>query len=267
MSKCVDLASAAALVRDGDTVAFGGNALFRCPIAAVKELIRQGRRDLHLVKTAIAYEADLLCAAGAAARVTAGFVGYEAEFGLCRQYRRGVESGAVRADENACYSVITALRAAAYGVPFLPIRGMLESDLLEAIGFQKTACPYTGEELVAIRAIAPDVAFLHVQRADEDGNCWIGGPGYEDALIARAAKQVVITAEELVPRTFFTEDPHWADIPAILTTAVVHLPGGAKPCAVSGCYGLDRAELNAFLEQKDPAEALAAVGLGRGEDA
>ena len=265
MSKLTELYQAVALVRDGDTVAFGGNVLYRSPVGAVKELIRQGRKDLNLVKTAIAYEADLLCAAGAVKSVTAGFVGYEGEFGLCRWYRRGVESGAVKAYENACYSVITASRAAVYGVPFLPIRGMKGSDLLEHVGFRTVRCPYTGEELVAIQAIAPDVAFLHVQKADEEGNGWIDGPSYEDLTIARAAKKLVLTAEEIVPGSFFAEDPHRADIPAVVTTAVVHLPGGAKPCAVSGCYGVDREELRAFLAEKEPEDALAAGGVERGQ--
>lgn len=267
MNKLLDLAAAAAMVNDGDTVAFGGNVLYRSPIAAVKELIRQDKKDLHLVKTAIAYEVDLLCAAGAASRVTAGFVGYEGEFGLCRWYRKGVESATVRADENACYSVITALRGAAYGVPFLPIRGMLGSDLLDAVGFRKVTCPYTGEELVAIRAIAPDVAFLHVQKADEMGNGCIIGPTYEDTVIARAAKKLVLTAEEIVPSSYFSEDPNRASIPAVLTTAVVKAPGGAKPCAVSGYYDMDREELRAFLAEKDPDAALRAAGIERRKDA
>ncbi len=267
MNKLLDLAAAVAMVNDGDTVAFGGNVLYRSPIAAVKELIRQDKKDLHLVKTAIAYEVDLLCAAGAASRVTAGFVGYEGEFGLCRWYRKGVESATVRADENACYSVITALRGAAYGVPFLPIRGMLGSDLLDAVGFHKVTCPYTGEELVAIRAIAPDVAFLHVQKADEMGNGCIIGPTYEDTVIARAAKKLVLTAEEIVPSSYFSEDPNRASIPAVLTTAVVKAPGGAKPCAVSGCYDMDREELRAFLAEKDPDAALRAAGIERRKDA
>lgn len=267
MNKLLDLAAAVAMVNDGDTVAFGGNVLYRSPIAAVKELIRQDKKDLHLVKTAIAYEVDLLCAAGAASRVTAGFVGYEGEFGLCRWYRKGVESATVRADENACYSVITALRGAAYGVPFLPIRGMLGSDLLDAVGFRKVTCPYTGEELVAIRAIAPDVAFLHVQKADEMGNGCIIGPTYEDTVIARAAKKLVLTAEEIVPSSYFSEDPNRASIPAVLTTAVVKAPGGAKPCAASGCYDMDREELRAFLVEKDPDAALRAAGIERRKDA
>ena len=267
MNKLLDLAAAVAMVNDGDTVAFGGNVLYRSPIEAVKELIRQDKKDLHLVKTAIAYEVDLLCAAGAASRVTAGFVGYEGEFGLCRWYRKCVESATVRADENACYSVITALRGAAYGVPFLPIRGMLGSDLLDAVGFRKVTCPYTGEELVAIRAIAPDVAFLHVQKADEMGNGCIIGPTYEDTVIARAAKKLVLTAEEIVPSSYFSEDPNRASIPAVLTTAVVKAPGGAKPCAVSGCYDMDREELCAFLAEKDPDAALRAAGIERRKDA
>lgn len=264
MSKLMELSDAVQLVKDGDTVAFGGNALFRSPIGAVKELIRQGRKELNLVKTAVAYEADLLCAAGAVTTVTAGFVGYEGEFGLCRWYRKAIESGAVRACENACYSVITALRGAISGVPFLPIRGMKGSDLLSAVGFKTVICPYTGEELVAIQAIAPDVAFLHVQKADVEGNAYISGPGYEDAIIARAAKILVITAEEIVPGDFFTQEPRRADIPGILTTAVVHLPGGARPCGVSGCYDIDRAELRAFLAAQSSEDALIAAGIEGG---
>ena len=261
MTKLMSLSHGAGLVSDGDTIAFGGNVLYRSPVAAAKELIRQGRKGLHVVKTAIAYEVDLLCATGAVSRVTAGFVGYETEFGLCRFYRRGMESGAVIAAENACYSVIMALRAAAYGVPFLPIRGMLGSDLLEAVGFETVTCPYTAQTLVAIGAIAPDVAFLHVQKADQEGNCQIDGPGYEDKTIARAARQVIVTAEELVPTEYFRADPRRADIPGLLVTGVVHLPGGGAPCAVSGCYPADRGELTAFCGAATAPDALAAAGL------
>lgn len=103
------------------------------------------------------------------------------------------------------------------------------------------------------------------RKADEEGNGWIDGPSYEDLTIARAAKKLVLTAEEIVPGSFFAEDPHRADIPAVVTTAVVHLPGGAKPCAVSGCYGVDREELRAFLAEKEPEAALAAAGVERGQ--
>ena len=215
MNKLLDLAAAVAMVHDGDTVAFGGNVLYRSPIAAVKELIRQDKKDLHLVKTAIAYEVDLLCAAGAASRVTAGFVGYEGEFGLCRWYRKGVESATVRADENACYSVITALRGAAYGVPFLPIRGMLDSDLLDAVGFRKVTCPYTGEELVAIRAIAPDVAFLHVQKADEMGNGCIIGPMYEDTVISMHSVMCDPTYNETLLKYWEKHPERYPDVIAV----------------------------------------------------
>ena len=115
------------------------------------------------------------------------------------------------------------------------------------------------------QAIAPDVAFLHVQEADEDGNACIIGPSYEDMTIARAAKKLVLTAEEIVPGSYFAEDPHRADIPAVVTTAVVHLPGGARPCAVSGCYDVDREELRAFLDGKTPEAALAAAGIEGGK--
>lgn len=261
MEKIVTLPEAVSRVRDGQTIAFGGNVLHRSPMAAVLELVRQGQKNLHLVKTAIALEVDLLCASGQVDTVTAGYVGYETEFGLCAFYRRAVESGRTRANENACYTVITSFRAAIQGVPFLPVRGLQGSDLVEAVDFRPVTCPYTGEQLYACRAIQPDVAFVHVQQADRQGNARISGPHYEDLLIARAAKTVILSAEEIVDDDFFASDPHQCDIPGLLVDAVVHMPGGAAPGTCSGHYGLDREVLRSFKAAKTPAEALAVFGL------
>ena len=102
-----------ATIEDGSRVALGGNTLHRAPVAAVHELVRQQKRGLELVKTAGAYDVDLLCAMGCVAAVSAGFVGYENVFGLAPLYRRAVEAGRVEAREHACYTVIAGLRAAA----------------------------------------------------------------------------------------------------------------------------------------------------------
>ena len=118
--------------------------------------------------------------------------------GLAPSYRAAVESGAVVAAEHACYTVISGLRAAIQGVPFMPVAGMFGSDLLVARDFRTVADPYTGEEVVAIRAIRPDVAIIHVQEADEFGNARIVGTLFEDVLMAQAAEVVIMTAERIV---------------------------------------------------------------------
>ena len=112
MNKLCTLAEAISLVHDGDCVGLGGNTLNRAPMAAVFELIRQGRKNLRVVKTAGAMDVDALCLGGCAGIVDAGFVSYESQYGLAQRYRASVQKGLVRANEHACYTVISALRAA-----------------------------------------------------------------------------------------------------------------------------------------------------------
>lgn len=249
MDKLVSIDYAVGMVSSGDTVAFGGNVLYRSPVQVAARMALSGIKNITVVKTAIALEADILCGAGCASAVMAGYVGYEAQFGLCQFYRKAVESGAVTAREHACYSVITALRAAAQGVPFLPIRGMLGSDLIEAVGFKMVRDPYTGEVLCAVQAVAPDVAFLHVQRADRFGNAEVEGPLYEDLIIARSAKCLILTCEELVGDDYFGPGRK-AALPEILVTGIVHLPGCAAPGECQGHYSLDEDKLAAFKALK-----------------
>lgn len=252
--KTTTLAEAIAAVPDGATVALGGNTVHRSPSAAVHELVRQRRRGLNVVKTAGAYDVDLLCAAGCADAVSAGFIGYETPFGLAPAYRRAVEGGAVEAREHVCASVIAGLRAAAQGVPFMPLAGMTGSDLPAARGFRTVADPYTGAESVAIPAIAPDVAILHVQEADREGNARIEGTLFEDVLMAQAAKRVIVTAERIV-------DAIPADrvtIPGFLVDAIVEAPGGAAPCSCAGEYGYDADWLRAWTEAAKTPEGAAA---------
>lgn len=246
MTKLISLKDSVNLINDGDTIAFGGNVLHRSPNRVAKEIALQNKKNLHLVKTAVAYEVDLLSAVEAIDKVTVGFVGYESEFGLCQYYRKRVEQGELKVDENACYTVITALRASAYGVPFLPVRGIFGSDLIETIGFKTVKDPYSGEELVAIKSIRPDIAFIHVQEADIYGNARIIGPKYEDVIVAKAAKKVVITCEKIVDGEVFAKNPEFADISSVLVDYVVELPNGAKPGSCPEYYDIDRNELNTF---------------------
>ncbi len=253
-SRLVSLEEAAGLVRDGDLLALGGNVLHRAPMAFVRELVRQGKRRLGLVKTAGAHDIDLLCAAGCVDTVHAGFVSYETEFGLAAHYRKAVETGSVRANEHACYTIISGLRAAASGAPFMPVAGMKAGDLLrENDDFRVIADPFGGEPVTVVRAIVPDWAIVHVHEADEEGNAVIFGPKYEDVLITRAARGVIVTAERIVGSGKWRSQPERVDIPGFLVTAVVHAPRGAAPGSCARLYEADLKALARFktLEAAD----------------
>jgi glutaconate CoA-transferase subunit A len=185
---------------------------------------------------------DQIIGAGCAARVLAAWVG-NVSAGLAHNFRRAVEEGIPRPIEVHDYSNFTfalALQAAAQGVPYLPTRTVLGSDLLRSNpGLQPIASPYGGEPLVAVRAAAPDVAFVAVQRADVEGgaHCWGAlGVAAEACLAARA---VVLVAEEIVGHDLILSDPNRVLAPSFRVTAVVHEPFGCHPSPVQGHYGRD----------------------------
>lgn len=266
MDKLISLQEAMASVADGSLLALGGNALNRAPMAACMELARQHKRRLRLVKTAGAMDVDLLCMAGCVESVDAGFISYETEYSLASHYRRAVQEGRVKANEHACYTVISALRAASAGIPFMPVKGLMYGDLPEVNDyFAEVTDPFTGQKLYAVKALRPDVCILHVQRAERNGNALIQGPKYEDILMSRACGQVILTAETIVPDHYFERSGHFADIPHFMVKAVVHVPRGAAPCSCDGFYEIDRASLNEFKALKTEAE-LETYLAGHGRD-
>lgn len=256
MNKLMDLAAAMAQIPDGAMVGLGGNTLNRAPMAAVMALAYQGKQGLRLVKTAGGMDVDLLCFAGCVSSVDAGFISYETQYSLCQHYRSAVQAGKVQANEHACYTVISALRAASYGIPFMPVRGLVESDLVAANEyFAKVKDPFSGDILNAVRAIQPDVSIVHVHMADARGNAVIEGPQYDDILLSRASKTVILTAERIVGDGYFAASSRKADIPHFMVSAVVHVPRGAAPGACYGVHGVSDGELHSFLALAD-AEAL-----------
>ncbi|MCK6629583.1 MAG: CoA transferase subunit A [Anaerolineae bacterium] len=246
-NKVISLAEAVATVPNGATLALGGNTLHRSPSAAVHELIRQGKKGLNLVKTAGAYDVDILCGAGVASAVTAGFIGYENVFGMAGLYRQAVEAGRVQACEHACYSVIAGLRAAAQGVPFMPVAGLTDSDVPAAQGFRPVIDPYTGQSVVAIPAITPDVAIIHVHEADTQGNARIRGTLFEDVLMVTAARRVILTTERVVDGQTFTAQPELTTIAGFMVDMVVEAPAGAWPCSCAGLYDYDAEYLAEYV--------------------
>lgn len=252
MSKLMSLTQAVEQIKDNDVVGIGGNVLHRAPMALICEIARQKKKNLHLVKTAGAMDVDMLCLAECVSSVDAGFVSYESEYSLAGHYRKAVQSGTVIGNEHACYTVISALRAASMGIGFMPVRGLQISDLIDANDyFTRIQDPFSKEMITVVKAIAPDVAILHVQEADENGNARILGPKFEDVLLSRASGKIILSAETIVPASKFVFSKEKADIPHFLVSAVVHAPKGAAPCSCPTKYDIDRKQLEEFKAIKD----------------
>jgi glutaconate CoA-transferase, subunit A len=244
-------------VPSGSMVLLGAQLEQMIPFAAGHELIRQGRRDLTLVGPISDILFDQMIGAGCVSRVMAAWVGnVSAGVGYC--FRRAVEQAVPRKIEVVDYSNFTmalALHAAALGVPFLPTYATLGSDLLKKNGnLREFSSPVSEEKLVAVRALRPDVAILHVQRADAQGNAHLWGSLGVAVDGARAAKKIIIVAEEIVEPSVISSDPNRTIVPGFLVEAVVHEPGGAHPSPVQGHYGRDHAFFAQYHEQTRRAE-------------
>src|SRR6266446_8808802 len=240
--KQVSLADAAAIVQDGMTVAIGGGLSWREPMAFLRELIRQGRRDLHVIGTAHGVDVDLLCGAGAVSIIEESYVGFEQDFGMAPNFRRACQGGVTKVYDTCCYTLLQQLRAAEYGVPFLPVRSIQGTDFLQLHPEYKTmTCPFTGLPLVLVPALAPDVAIVHAQYGDVHGNLKILPPLVADMLFIRASKHIIATVERLVPTDELqTLEPN---VPYFWVEAVVEVPYGAHPTSCYPFYAYDRAHL------------------------
>ena len=239
-------------VPSGSMVLLGAQLEQMIPFAAGHELIRQGRRDLTVVGPISDILFDQMIGAGCVSRVMAAWVGnVSAGVGYC--FRRAVEHAVPRKIEVVDYSNFTmalALHAAALGVPFLPTYATLGSDLLKKNGnLREFSSPVSEEKLVAVRALRPDVAILHVQRADAQGNAHIWGSLGVAVDGARAARKIIIVAEEIAEPSVISSDPNRTLVPGFLVEAVVHEPGGAHPSPVQGYYGRDHAFFAQYHEQ------------------
>ena len=242
------LAEAAALVHDGDTVVAGGCCYSRTPWAMLLELLRAERRDLTLARNLMCYEAELFLAQGAAAKLVSSWVGIGLRWGIPKVFREYVERDPSIYEEWSHLSFGMRLMAASMGMPFLPTASLLGSDLLERTPAQHIRCPFTDELLVAVPALVPDVALIHVQTADAAGNAQIEGPPYMDVEYARAAKTVIVTAEEIVPAEAIVRTADRTVIPGFVVDAVVEVPFGSYPHECHGRYEADFDHFDAYTE-------------------
>ncbi len=238
--KRMPVREAAGLVSDGDHVAIGGCLYSRTPLVTLREVLRQRRAQLTLSRNLMCYEGELFMVAGVAHTLITSWIGIGLPWGLSRITREFVESGRVRFEEWSHLGIGLRYRAAAMGIPFLPTLSMLGSDLLPAAGAKTMTCPFTGALLCLVPALFPDVALIHVHRADRFGNAQIDGYPHMDADLAAAAATVILSAEEIVDTGEIRRSADRTAIPFFAVDAVIEAPFGAYP---HECYGLYDADL------------------------
>jgi glutaconate CoA-transferase subunit A len=243
----------ARLVRDGDYLAIGGFGGARIPTAVCHEVLRQGRQELRLSGHTSTHDFQILCAGNLTGRGRtiatvdiAYVVGMEVR-GLSAHGRRVVESGTVEVCEWTNYTLAVRFQAAAMGVPFLPTRSMPGTDTFRKSAAKVIECPFTGEKVVALPALSPDVAAIHVHEADRYGNCRVRGTTVADLDLARASKRVIITCERLIPHEEIRRDPSLTVIPFLCVDAVCEVPYGSYPGNMPYEYFSDEDHLRQWM--------------------
>src|SRR5215475_10009445 len=234
--KVVSLEEVASFVRDGDSVGIGGSTMSRTPMGLIWTLIRAKRKQLLCSRCIVSSDGDLLYGSGTSDHIVTSWFSQGILWGVSKVMRHYVETGKARYDEWSHMAMGIRFRAGAMGVPFIPIRSMLGSAVVnQRPEAKEMICPFTGEKLLLVPALNPDVALIHVQRCDAYGNAQIDGLQFMDIDLAMAANKVILTTERIVSNDQIRRAPDQTKIPFFAVDAVVELPFG---CAPHECYGV-----------------------------
>lgn len=235
-------------VEDGDLVGIGGLSFWRKAIAAIREIIRQKKKDLGIVTFVGGLDVDLLAGAGCINRSRSSFTGMEL-FGLAPRYRKAVENGKLKVIEETEASIALGLKAVYLRLPFMPLKGILQSDVLKVReDIKEFLDPLKNEKLVAVPPIQPDVSIIHVPYADEKGNGNIAGAVWLDDDLSKVAKKTIITCEKLVETEDIIRMPSKGQIPMQTVDAVVKVPYGAHPTSCYPFYTFDANHIKEYLK-------------------
>lgn len=239
MTKLVPLSEAIAKhVNDGDII-YAAGFTHLIPFAAGHEMIRQGKKDLTLARATPDLIYDQMVAAGCARKVIFSYMGNPG-VGSLRIVRSALEQGKLEWEEYSHFGMITRLQAGASGLPFLPMKQTGTSDLEKNNPqIKRIPDPFGGKDVIVVSALNPDVAIVHVQRADANGNAHLWGIIGEQKEAAFAAKKVILTAEEIVDESVIRSDPNRTMIPGIVVSAVCHVPFACHPSYAQGYYDRD----------------------------
>ena len=243
-------------VQDGNYVATELYGTVRCPMSLARELVRQGKKHLRAVGQGV-LELDLWLAAGLIDAMDITYHGLEVR-GISYALRRAVESGKVELVEWSNGSIAWRMKAAAMGVPFLPVKSMLGTDTLKWSAAKVVECPFTGERVCLLPALNIDTALIHAHRADRYGNAQIDGISGFAFELSRAARRVILSVEEIVDTDVIRKAPDRTIIPYYLVDAVVHAPFGSHPGEMVYCYEDDTEHLNDCVAASKTEEGMRA---------
>lgn len=242
-------------IHDGDYIGTELYGTVRCPQSLVNEIVRQGKKDLRVAGQGV-YELDMLLAAGLVKALDHTYIGLEV-YGISHCLRREVESGRVeQCVEWSNAAIAWRFKAAAMGVPFIPTRSMLGTDTLKHSAAKVVEDPFTGEPVALLPALILDTGLIHVHRADKYGNAQIDGISGFGVELARASKNLIISAEEIIPTEEIRKQPDRTMIPYYLVDAVVHAPFGSHPGEMCYRYERDEPHIKSWVEaSQDPDTA------------
>ena len=261
VSKVGSLADAVALIRDGTRLALGGFAIYQRPMAMIRELIRNRRRNLTIVGTVSGNDVDLLAGAGCLARVETSYVGLE-KYGLATNFRRAVEAGEITIVDYPEILSFDRFRASQEAMTFWQCDYLGGTDVLtHNRDIKPFTCPLTGRTLYAVPPADPQVVVIHAIAADEQGNVIFPRrhllPQGLDVIMARGCDTVIVTVEKVVPYSFIRRNADQNQLPAYKTTMVVEAPFGAHPTAVLGRYTGDDAHFRDYVAASQTPDGFA----------
>ena len=266
--KITDLCAAASLIPDGATLSLGGFTTQRHPMAIVYEFIRLRRRDLYLFGHSPGGDWDVLIGAGCVKRVELAYEADEAFNTIGPRWRRAVQRGQIEWEDYSNFGMVARFAAGAMGIPFMPVRSLLGSDLVarQALSDEQRAAdtrtspkklhvmesPFAaGDTVVLLPAVRTEFAVLHVQKATPNGLVRIEGQTFADVEQALCADTVIVTAEEIVAEEVLRREPERNLIPYFVVNYVCHVPFGAHPYAVFNCYDYDPRHLKLYHESAE----------------
>lgn len=257
--KLSKLEEAVALIPSGSTVAVGGLGLYGAPMAMVREIIRQGIRDLSLILApGASIAADLLVGAGSLAKVFCSYIGFE-DLGLAPNFRRAAESGKIHVVEADEAFVVCGLKAGAARSPFFALpEGMAGYQVAEVNpNYFHVTDPRTGKSHLCVSALNPDITLIHAAQCDRYGNTRHLGSCFTDLLMAKAAKQrVIVSCDALIDLSETQKNPQLTSVPGFIVDAVVHVPYGCHPTSSPGLYKRDEEHLQLYLRKCASEEGL-----------
>jgi len=251
--KRITLKEAVKLVPDGSHLFWGGFGFQRPPMAFAHELVRQKKRGLTIYTCGSEMDIDILSGAKVVSRYELAFYAIEG-IGLVPNIQRRVREGSIEIEDYSNLAMVMRFLGGALGVPFMPLKSMLGTDMLAKKRFRAHKaeimdCPFTGEKVVLVPSVRPDFSIIHAQRVDQEGNVQIDGIKGEDVEGARAGKKVIVMTEEIVDAEFIRSQPDQTIIPNIYVTHVVECPWGSHPMMVYNYYDYDMEHVRMYYDQ------------------